>query len=102
MDTFSVPTRVPPNRPPFAVMLTAMRERRRISQSALARASGLNYSHISRLESGSRRPTPATIAFIVEALELPPVEATGLYIAAFVPLDLRASVGDVLRQDGAR
>lgn len=92
------PTRA---RPPFGVLLRLHRERRGLSCMALARAAGLDVSHVSRLESGSRRPTPETIAFLVEALDLPPVEATALSIVAFVPPHLRTAVREALvRQDG--
>ncbi|BCJ35500.1 hypothetical protein Athai_30030 [Actinocatenispora thailandica] len=51
--------------------LRALREARRLSLSALARRSGIGKATLSRLESGQRNPTLATLYALTTALDAP-------------------------------
>jgi len=67
---------------PFGAELRAMREARRFSQAELARRAGVDHSFISRLESGSRKPSRKMVALLAEALELERALRQRLFVAA--------------------
>lgn len=52
----------------LAVQLTALREKHGLSQSELARQTGINQSEISRIERGSGNPTEKTLIRLADAL----------------------------------
>ena len=54
--------------------LTAMRRRRRLSQSELARRLGVDPSTVSHLEAGRRRPSVELLAGILRVLDASPTE----------------------------
>lgn len=71
---------MPPTTPhgeSFAERLVQARESAGLSQSQLARASGLHPSHVCRLESGERTPTVGNIACLATALGCSPAWLTG-------------------------
>jgi transcriptional regulator with XRE-family HTH domain len=78
----------PGNRPirdaaePFGAELRAMREARRLSQAELARRAGVDHWFISRLESGSRKPSREMVAVLAEALDLERALRQRLFVAA--------------------
>jgi len=51
--------------------LKAIRERSGLSQSELARQTGLGQGYISALESGARKGSPASIKTLADALVVP-------------------------------
>ena len=73
----------------FGDVLEPILTRRRLSQAEAGRRCGVGHSHISRLCSGARRPTPALIGDLCAGLELGPVDRFRLYtVAGFVPPDM--------------
>lgn len=52
----------------LAMQLIALREKRGLSQSELARQTGINQSEISRIERGSGNPTEKTLIRLADAL----------------------------------
>lgn len=70
----------------FAPMLREYRDRRRMSQSRLAKAAGFDHSYVSRLESGTRMPTRDAVVKLAEAMTLGDSERDALLAAAgFMP-----------------
>lgn len=51
--------------------LRALRERSGLSLSDLARLAGISQPHLSNLERGHRRPSPATLRRLADALKVP-------------------------------
>lgn len=64
----------------FGEALRAHRVAAGLSQSELARRIGCNATMVSRIESGTRRPSPETVTAITAALGLPADEAA--YVTA--------------------
>lgn len=52
----------------LATQLIALREKRGLSQSELARQTGINQAEISRIERGSGNPTEKTLIRLADAL----------------------------------
>lgn len=70
----------------FAPMLREYRDRRRMSQSRLAKAAGFDHSYVSRLESGTRMPTRDAVVKLADAMSLTDGERDALLAAAgFMP-----------------
>jgi transcriptional regulator with XRE-family HTH domain len=70
----------------FGQTLQHLREARRLSQSQLAERVECDHSYISRLEGGTRSPSPEFITRAAGALDLPDEDADALYYAAgFLP-----------------
>ena len=67
---------------PFGMALRACRLGRGLSQAELADMAGLSAQAVSMLERGVRRPRPATVRSLAEALELPPERRRFLLVAA--------------------
>lgn len=81
----------------FGYNLRRLRETRRLTQSALARSTGLNVGFVNRLESGERRPTSRKVVdTLLVALGADPAERATLFAAAgFLPDDVeRVGVDD--------
>lgn len=57
---------------PFAEEVVSLLSERGMSQRALARATGVNQAHLSRVLSGRNPPSLVLIASVTEALELAP------------------------------
>jgi transcriptional regulator with XRE-family HTH domain len=84
----------------FGKVLRDMREGAGLPQAVLARHAGVSHSHISRLEAGRRVPHAWVIERVAKVLELDDAERAELYVAAFIPEDLYAEAGVVLRGEG--
>lgn len=67
---------------PFSSTLATLRASRRISQSRLAEAAGVQHSFVSRLESGSRSPSRNTVVALADALGATDSERANLLGAA--------------------
>lgn len=65
----------------FGAVLRGLRERAKLSQSALARGAGLDPSFINRLESGQRGADRAVVEGLVRALDLSGSDADRLLAA---------------------
>lgn len=79
----------------FGVLLKAVREGRRVSQSKLAERADFDHSYVSRLESGARMPTRDAVERLALALELSPYEQDALLAAAgFLPRDVASLLSD--------
>ena len=63
------------------IVLREMRTARRVSQSRLGVLSGYDHTHMSRIESGERRPTREALGKIATALRLGDAERDELLIA---------------------
>lgn len=71
----------------FADQLRTWRNRRRLSQLALASDAGLSQRHLSFLESGKARPSRDMVERLAIHLAVPPRETSALLVAAgFAPL----------------
>jgi transcriptional regulator with XRE-family HTH domain len=71
----------------FSDLLRSYRTARGLSMSALARAAGLSYGHVSRLERDERWPSRLTVLKLARALGLTDTERDRLLLAArFAPL----------------
>lgn len=66
----------------FGPVLKTMRERRGLSQAALARRAALDHSYVSRLEAAMRNPTRDVVTQIGEAMNLMQMEQDQLLVAA--------------------
>lgn len=55
----------------FAENLSRLRQRKKLSQSALASKAGLSVSYISMLERGQRTPPLSTVEKLANACEVP-------------------------------
>ncbi len=75
----------------FAQALAEAREAKGLSQNALARALGMDASHLNRIERGLRNPpSREKVLAIAEVLELTPEEQTRLLVSAgFAPENVR-------------
>ena len=51
--------------------IRAMRERTGMTKTQLARATGIDRTHLHRMESGERQGTPAQLVAIAHILEVP-------------------------------
>ena len=71
-----------PARGPFGQALRAFREGRGVSQAELGRRLGMSHATVSRLESGSRRPSRVMALRIAHALGLSDDERAQLLVAA--------------------
>lgn len=72
----------------FGEELRRQRARQRISQSRLALEAGFDHSYVSRIESGTRKPTREAVLALADALRAAPQERDRLLIAAgFMPDD---------------
>lgn len=54
-------------------IIAEQRELKQITQAQLAKLSGINQAHISRIESGKSKPTMPTVFRICKALEIDPL-----------------------------
>lgn len=71
---------------PFGDMVRGWRQRRRVSQLALAGEVPTSQRHLSFLESGRARPSRDMVSRLAEALDLPPRAENELFLAAgFAP-----------------
>lgn len=71
---------------PFGDMVRGWRQRRRVSQLALAGDVPTSQRHLSFLESGRARPSRDMVSRLAEALDLPPRAENELFLAAgFAP-----------------
>ncbi|HTZ87472.1 MAG TPA: helix-turn-helix transcriptional regulator [Solirubrobacteraceae bacterium] len=61
----------------FGRYLCAERQRRGLSQGALAERAGLSRTHVSYIERGIRRPRLETIVLLARGLGLTPAELVG-------------------------
>jgi transcriptional regulator with XRE-family HTH domain len=68
-----------PAAPGFGTLLRHWRELRGLSMKRLAALSGLDYSSVSRFESGTRKPERETVIALADALQL-----TGAHRAVFL------------------
>src|SRR5688572_10915138 len=73
----------------FGQKLRALREERGLSQAGLATSARISQSYISKLESGSVKPTPEVVAQLARFFEI-----------SLEELAQRTGVGDVLRAQG--
>lgn len=72
---------------PFPALLRAWRQRRRLSQLALALEAGVSQRHLSFLESGRAAPSRAMVVHLGEALDVPlRVRNEWLVSAGFAPI----------------
>jgi transcriptional regulator with XRE-family HTH domain len=80
-----------PHDPDFAALLAHYRQRRGLSQNALAKRAHINSSYVNRLESGERRrPTESVTFALARALHLSPKATDRLLLAAgYAPTWLR-------------
>lgn len=70
----------------FGPVLRAWRQRRQTSQMDLALAAGVSPRHVSFIETGRSRPSPALIDLLADQLAIPLRERNGLFLAAgFAP-----------------
>lgn len=67
---------------PVGVLLKRWRERRRLTQMQLALDTEVSARHLSFVETGRSRPTPAMIDRLSESLEVPLRERNELFLAA--------------------
>lgn len=74
----------------FANTLREYRAQARMSQTELARRSGLDHSYVSRLESGYRTPTRDAVIKLAKAMELSPEKRDRLLASAgFMPMQIQ-------------
>lgn len=66
----------------FPAQLATLRASRRLSQSRLAAAAGVQHSFLSRLEGGSRNPSRNTVVALADALHATDTERDQLLGAA--------------------
>ncbi|RCV47412.1 helix-turn-helix domain-containing protein [Marinitenerispora sediminis] len=71
-----------PARPAFGALLRSWRERRRISQLELASRADSSARHISFIETGRARPSPAMVLRLAEHLDVPVRDRNALLVAA--------------------
>ena len=69
-------------RPPVGALLREWRHRRRLSQLELALQAGVSSRHLSFLETGRSRPSPAMVLQLSEHLEVPLRDRNDLLLAA--------------------
>jgi transcriptional regulator with XRE-family HTH domain len=70
----------------FGLMMRALRERKRLSQTRLAAAAGFDHSYISRIEAGTRRPTREAVEKLADVLGLVDNERNAFFAAGgFLP-----------------
>jgi len=74
-------TMADPRRRPVGALLREWRERRRLSQLDLAIQADISARHLSFVETGRSRPTPAMILRLTEQLEVPLRERNALLLA---------------------
>ena len=75
-----------PVAPPVGALLKRWRSHRGLSQLALALEAGLSARHLSFLETGRSRPSPASLRALADALGIPLRERNALFEAAgFAP-----------------
>lgn len=72
---------------PVGELLRIWRQRRRLSQLALACDAEVSARHLSFLETGRSRPSREMLAHLAELLDIPPRDRNSLFLAAgFAPL----------------
>jgi transcriptional regulator with XRE-family HTH domain len=82
----SAPTKAVPTAPAVGPLLRAWRTRRRRSQMDLALQAGVSPRHLSFIETGRARPSPATLLALAQCLDVPLRERNDLLLAAgFAP-----------------
>lgn len=72
---------------PFGDVLAKLRIQRGLSMSRLGLAAGTNYSHVSRLEGGSRQPSRPTVIALADALDATDAERHELMNSAGFAMD---------------
>jgi transcriptional regulator with XRE-family HTH domain len=81
--------------PPVGTLLRAWRQRRRLSQLALACDADISQRHLSFVESGRAAPSRDMIPHLAEQLDIPLRDRNALLIAAgFAPVYRERSLGD--------
>ncbi|MEZ5559638.1 MAG: helix-turn-helix transcriptional regulator [Pseudomonadales bacterium] len=81
--------------PPFGGMLREWRQHRRLSQLALALASGISQRHISFLETGRANPSRGMVLALADALDVPLRERNALLTSGgFAPGYAEADLND--------
>jgi transcriptional regulator with XRE-family HTH domain len=84
-----------PPAPAFGALLRDWRQRRRLSQLALALESDVSQRHLSFVESGRAQPSREMVLRLAERLEVPLRERNRLLLAAgFAPLYPERALGD--------
>jgi transcriptional regulator with XRE-family HTH domain len=73
--------------------LVRLRKERGLSHDALAERTGWGRPNIIRWEKGRRRPSPAMLLAIADALQVEPAELTSISLANAELVDLRALAG---------
>src|SRR5215207_6431982 len=88
----SLPAAVTPS---FGALMREWRQRRRLSQLALALKSGISQRHLSFVESGRAEPSREMVLRIAEQLEVPLRERNQLLLAAgYAPMFLARPLDD--------
>ncbi len=73
----------------FAQLLEKLRNEQGLNKASLAARAGLNPCHITRLESGMRRPSRETVQKLGSALGLGPSDVDQMFLAAgHAPMDV--------------
>ena len=67
----------------LAQLIAGQREHKHFSQTQLAELSGINQTHISRIESGKSKPTMPTVFRIFKALDIDPLVLAGMLAQEF-------------------
>lgn len=88
---------------PVGEMLRTWRQRRRLSQLALACDAEVSARHLSFLETGRSRPSRQMLTHLAELLDIPPRERNSLLLAAgFAPLHTETPLDNPKAADGRR
>lgn len=84
-------------------MLRTWRQRRRLSQLALACDADVSARHLSFLETGRSRPSRQMLTHLAELLDIPPRDRNSLLLAAgFAPLHTETPLDNPKAADGRR
>lgn len=84
-------------------MLRTWRQRRRLSQLALACDADVSARHLSFLETGRSRPSRQMLTHLAELLDIPPRDRNSLLLAAgFAPLHSETPLDNPKAADGRR
>ncbi|MCE9650162.1 MAG: helix-turn-helix transcriptional regulator [Parvibaculum sp.] len=88
---------------PVGEMLRTWRQRRRLSQLALACDAEVSARHLSFLETGRSRPSRQMLTHLAELLDIPPRDRNSLLLAAgFAPLHSETPLDNPKAADGRR
>lgn len=80
---------------PIGGLIRTWRERRRLSQMALALDAGISARHLSFIETGRSRPSREVVLVLAEALDIPLRDRNGLLLAAgYSPAYSQLAYGD--------